>query len=386
MAGRRGHGEGSIYQRESDGKWCCVVDLGYVNGKRKRKVIYGTTRKEVAEKLKVALRDLQQGLPVATERQTVAQFLTRWLADVIKPNKAPKTYRSYEQNTRLYLIPAFGRYQLGQLQPQQVQALLNEKRAAGMAVDTVTRMRDVLRCALNQAIQWGQVQRNVATMVKVPRGEYKEKRALTPDQARRFLAAARGHRLEALFCVALGLGMRQGELLGLTWEAVDLDAGALRVDVGLQRVEGQFQLRDTKSAQSHRPIDLPASLVRALRAHKARQNEQRLAAGGEWNGRNLIFCTLRGKPFDGPNVTKYAQKVLAQAGLPRLTFHELRHSCASLLAAQGVPPHEIARLLGHSDVRLTLNRYTHAFDEGRLRVADAMEGVLDCDVVADGGA
>src|SRR3954447_24615866 len=158
MAGRRGHGEGAIYQRESDGKWCCVVELGWVNGKRKRKVIYGKTRKEVAEKLKVVLRDQQQGLPIATERQTVEQFLTRWLADVVKPNKAPKTYRSYEQNARLYLVPAFGRYQLTQLQPQQVQALLNEKRASGMAVETVRRMRDVLRCALNQAIEWGQLQ------------------------------------------------------------------------------------------------------------------------------------------------------------------------------------------------------------------------------------
>ena len=238
-------------------------------------------------------------------------------------------------------------------------------------------MRDVLRNALNQAIAWGLLQRNVAELVQVPRGEYKEKRALTPEQARQFLAAARGHRLEALFTVALGLGMRQGEILGLTWDAVDLERGTLRVDVGLQRVEGAFQLRDTKSPQSHRPIDLPAPLVRALKAHRARKNEQRLAAGGPWNARNLVFCTATGNPFDGPNVTRYAQAVLARAGLPRLTFHELRHSCASLLAAQGVPAHEIARLLGHSDVRLTLNRYTHAFDEGRRRVAQAMEGVLD---------
>src|SRR5687768_11282813 len=108
MATRRGHGEGSIYQR-ADGKWCASVNLGYVNGKRKQKVIYGKTRKEVAEKLKILLRDHQQGLPIATERQTVGQFLARWLADVVKPNRRPATYRSYEQMARCHLIPALGR-------------------------------------------------------------------------------------------------------------------------------------------------------------------------------------------------------------------------------------------------------------------------------------
>jgi integrase len=170
--------------------------------------------------------------------------------------------------------------------------------------------------------------------------------------------------------------MRQGEILGLTWDAVDLDAGTLRVRVGLQRVDGMFQLVDTKSPQSRRAVDLPRSLVRALKAHKQRQNEARLLTGPRWQDHNLVFCTRWGKPFDGPNVTRYTQRVLKDAGLSRLTFHELRHSCGSLLAAQGVPDHEIARLLGHSDVRLTLNKYVHAYDEGRRRVAEAMDGLL----------
>jgi len=135
-------------------------------------------------------------------------------------------------------------------------------------------------------------------------------------------------------------------------------------------------LVDTKSPQSRRVIDLPQSQVRALRAHKQRQNEARLAAGSQWEDHNLIFCTRWGRPFDGPNVTRYTQQVLKDADLPRLTFHELRHSCGSLLAAQGVPDHEIARLLGHSDVRLTLNKYVHAYDEGRRRIAEAMDDLL----------
>lgn len=378
MTSRRGHGEGSIYRRESDGKWCCSVNLGYgADGKRKQKVLYGRTRKEVAEKLKALVHEQQAGHPIATGRLTVADFLTRWLAEVVRPNKAPKTYRSYEQNVRLYLIPALGRHQLRQLEPRQVQALLNARRAAGMSVDSVTRMRDVLRNALNTAIVWRILTINVATMVTVPTEDYREKRALDPAQARRFLAAARGHRLEALFTVALSLGMRQGEILGLTWEAIEEERRILHVRTNLQRVDGAFELRRPKSAQSRRVVHLPPVLARALRAHHARQEAERQAAGDPaWNALGLVFCTANGRPYDGPNVTRYAQRLLTRAGLPRLTFHELRHSCASLLAAQGIPAHEIARLLGHADARLTMNLYTHGYDEGRRRVAETMDELL----------
>jgi integrase len=188
----------------------------------------------------------------------------------------------------------------------------------------------------------------------------------------------RGHRLEALFTVALGLGLRQGEILGLTWDAVDLRGGILQVRTNLQRVNGVFALRRPKSMQSRRTIVLPALLIQALQEHQDRQEtERRAAADPAWNAWRLVFCTAPGQPYDGPNVTRYAQRLLVQAGLPRLTFHELRHSCASLLAAQGVPDHEIARLLGHTDARLTMNVYVHGYDEGRQRMARAIDAVLD---------
>jgi len=158
---------------------------------------------------------------------------------------------------------------------------------------------------------------------------------------------------------------------------VDLDRGTLHVRKAMQRAKGEGLRRvETKSRQSRRAIELPAGLVRALRAHKRRQNAERLAAGEDWQDHGLVFCTRRGTPLDGTNVTKYFQRLLAQAGLPRLRFHDLRHSCASLLAAQGIPASDVARLLGHSDVRLTLNTYTHQFDEGRRRAAEAMESLF----------
>ena len=217
MSSRRGHGEGAIYFRESDQRWCTSVDLGWENGKRKRKVIYGKTRKEVAEKLKVVLRDQQQGLPIAVERQTVEQFITRWLEEVVASRNRPRTYHSYKEIARLHIIPTLGKIQLTKLTPQDVQTLLSQKAAHGLSPRTVQYIRAVIRMALGQALKWGLVVRNVATLVTPPRAERHEIHPLTPEQARRLLDAARGDRLEALYRVALSLGLRRGEALGLRW-------------------------------------------------------------------------------------------------------------------------------------------------------------------------
>jgi hypothetical protein len=181
----RGQGEGTIVVR-ADGRWAAAMNLGYTVGmdgkrRRRRKWFYGKSRKEVQEQLTKALNDQRQGLPVISERQTAAQFLDRWLADVAKPRVRPKTLHSYEQIVRLHLKPAIGHHQLAKLSPQHVQALLNDKLAAGLSPRTVQYIRAVLRQALGQALKWGLVARNVATLVDPPRSVRDEVGFLTPD-------------------------------------------------------------------------------------------------------------------------------------------------------------------------------------------------------------
>jgi integrase len=266
--GKRGQNEGSITEL-ADGRWQARLNLGYVNGKRARKAFYGKTKGEALAKLRAAQADVQRGLPLANEQLTVAAHLEDWLATTVKPNRRAKTYRSYEQNVRLYLIPALGRHKLAKLEPRQVQAFLTAQRAEGLSANSVQRMRDVLRNALNQALEWGLVSRNVAKLVKVPRGEARETRVLTAAQARQFLEASKGDRLESLYRVAVALGMRQGEILGLRWSDVDLAGRTLTVRKAMQRSDGGLSLVEPKSAQSRRVVDLPLSLVRALREHRA---------------------------------------------------------------------------------------------------------------------
>lgn len=376
--GKRGDGEGTIRQRK-DGRWEAMYSFRDERGNLQRRSLYAKTQREVREKLTTAIAALDRGQPPLTDRQTVAQFLDRWLADVVKPSVRPKTYESYRQIVRLYLAPTLGQHRLAKLTPQHVQSLMNEQLTAGRAPRTVLYMRAVLRRALGQALKWGLVARNVATLVDPPRSQRHDIRPLTPEQAGQFLTAARGDRLEALYAVAVSVGLRQGEILGLRWEDVDLDAGVLRVRVALQRLDGKPQLVEPKTRQSRRTLPLPAVVVRQLHAHRTRQREERLLAGERWQGAGwgLVFTNTLGGPLEPRNLTTRYKALLARAGLPNIRFHDLRHSCASLLLAQGVPMRLIMDILGHSQIGLTMNTYAHIFPELQRQAADAMDRLFE---------
>jgi integrase len=366
----RGNGEGSIYQR-SDGKWCAAisVDAG------RRKVLYAKTRQEVTAKLRKAQVDRDNGLPVVSERLTLGQFLDRWLEDAVKPKVSPRTYASYSQLVRLHIKPALGRVPLAKLTPQQVQKWMNDKQGGGLSPRTVCYLRAVLRKALGQALKWGEVARNVATLVDPPRQVEKEIEPFTPDECRHLLDAVRGERLEALYTVALALGLRQGEALGLRWDDVDLDAASLRVRYQLQKIDGVFDFTEPKSPKSRRAISLPPFAVAALREHRVRQLEERLRAGDAWADWGLVFPSVVGTPIEGSNLTKQFHRLLARAGLGRRRFHDLRHTCATLLLLQEVPDRVVMEILGHSQLSMTA-RYSHVVSAMKKDAAGRMEALL----------
>ncbi len=372
---KRGQNEGSIYKR-NDRRWVAVVSLGYRRGKRWRKSFYGDTRKEVQEKLTAALRAHQQGLPVAPERQTFGQFLERWLANSVKPTVRPLTYERYAQLVRLHITPVLGRIPLAKLGPQEVQAFLNAKRKDGLSPRTVQYLHVTLRCALGQAVKWESVPRNVAKLVDTAKVERPEVKPFTPEEARAFMAAVSGERLNALYSVALAVGLRKGEALGLRWQDVNLDAGTLKVRVALQLINGKLQLVQPKTARSRRTIALPQSSVVALRAHRARQLEERLLAGPRWKDSGLVFPSSVGTPMNPRNLNRHFERVLNKTGLPRKRFHDLRHTCATLLLAQDVHPRVVMEILGHSQISLTMDTYSHVVPSLQREAADRMDTLL----------
>jgi integrase len=389
---RRGHGEGAIYQR-ADGRWCASVDLGIINGKRKRKVIYGKTRKEVADKLKALHRDQASGINIAPEQQTIKQFFDQWLEQTIKPHSRPKTYASYAQIARLYLLPHLGSLQLSKLAPEHVQAMLNSLRSTGgehgggLAPRTVQYVHAVLRKALNQAVKWGRIPRNVATLIDTPRVEKYPMAPLTPEQGRVLLNAVKGHRLEVLYRVALSLGLRKSEVLGLRWEDADFAVQTLRIAYALQRQSGKLVLVAPKTAASVRTLALPSVLLNALRLHRERQQAERANRGSAWREHGLVFPSNIGTPMEPRNLVRHFKTVLKRAGLPpTIRFHDLRHSCATFLVAQGVHPRVIQEILGHSDIQTTMGIYAHVLPEVQRAAAASIDALFPDQPPADPAA
>ncbi|MDQ3514227.1 MAG: site-specific integrase, partial [Chloroflexota bacterium] len=316
------------------------------------------------------------GSTLGTSRQTVGAFLDRWIADVVTPARAPKTTATYRDVVRLHLKPTVGHHALDKLTPQHVAALLKAKTDDGLSPRMVHHIRGVLRNALNQAMRWGMVVRNVATLVEAPRQVRHEVQPLTLTETRAMLAAVGDDRLAALFRLALTLGLRQGEVLGLQWDDLDLDRRTLKVRRALQRIDGHLILKEPKSAKSRRTVTLPPFLVADLRAHRVRQLEERMFAGPRWQDAGFVFTSTIGTPLDARNVIRSWHRLQLAHGQPRREFHVTRHTAASLMLAEGVPVKVVQEVLGHSLMSTTADIYGHLFPEAFDAAADAMERAL----------
>jgi len=370
----------------SDGRWHGRLSVGNRGGRRLRRSVYGSTRTETLRRLHELRRELERGQPITPPRLTVEQFLTRWLNDTVALAVRPATLVSYRGHCRNHLIPPFGTIPLSDLTPEQVQRLLNDKLAAGLAPRTVRQTLMVLRAALGHAVRRGLVARNPARVVTAPRIPDTKPAGITPNEAHRILAAVQVDRLGALYALGLGTGLRLGEALGLGWDDLDLAAGHLTVRRALQRVHGRLVLVEPKTRRSRRTIVLPATISAELRRHRVRQMEERLRAGTRWHETGLTFTSLVGTPLDAAAVTKRLKRLLVNAGLPPTTFHGLRHAAASLLLAQGVNPRMVMELLGHADIAMTLGTYSHLTAPVRNEAADRMDLALSAraDVMSEG--
>ena len=372
----RAHGTGSTVKL-SDGRWKGQADLGRdKDGKRVRRTVYGKSSADVERQLRTLLTAKDHGTASTAERQTVAQYLDYWYKESADQRVRYSTGKRYRQIIDQHLTPSLGRIYLDKLGPEQVQALLNAKAKEGQSPRSIQQIRAVLRAALTRAMKWGLVARNVAALVDGPRVPHKAGGYLDASQARQFLEAAQGDRLEALYSVALSLGLRQGEALGLRWQDIDLDHGRLTVANALQRVNGRLELVEVKTNRSRRTVTLPGSVLAGLKEHSERQRFEKRAAGEGWREGGYVFTTTIGTPLDDGNLRRAFWKLLEKAELPKIRFYDLRHSCASLLLAQGVHPRTVMEILGHSNIAVTMNTYSHVFESVHVEAAAAMDRAL----------
>jgi integrase len=350
-----------------------VLDLGWVGGKRVRPWVYAKTRAEVIAKLTDLQKAQRSGIDLTVKPRTVAEWLTEWLREV-KANDGtrPSTFERYQQIVTHHLVPELGRIRLEKLSAREVQAFLTSRRAV-CSGGTVAKIHAVLRAALSDAVRFDLVDRNVAKVVKVLGATADERRVPTILETRKFLDAAADDRLAELFIVAVTLGLRRGELLGLQWADVSLVDRTLTVRRTVQRSGGKLRVTEPKTRRSRRQFRLPQCAIEALHRQRLRQDKERVAAGRAWQDEGWIFASSIGTPMEPRNVSHRFEVIRAKVGMEWLHLHDLRHACGTYLIAQGVDPRTVMEILGHSTFRLTMDTYAHVLDEQLDEAAEAMD-------------
>ena len=367
---RRGHGEGSIYKRK-DGLWCGSIDLERdISGKRRRKAIYGKTKKEVREKITKLQAQSLEGRLIEPSKLTISQFIAEWLENTSRPTIKLNTYTSYESTIRHHIHPHIGATRLSKLTPRKIQYLYSKLEKNGCSPRMRELVHSILHKALDQALKWDLIVRNPCDAVKRPVVPKKEMRCLTEQEVNTFLEHAREDRLYCLYLLALTTGMRQGELLGLQWIDVDLKHGSIHVCRNLMEVKGKHYLGSPKSAKGIRNIALPKSATSVLIEHGKRMLSEGFRKG-------YVFCDTKGGPLRKSNLQRNSFKpLLKRASLPDIRFHDLRHTAASLLLLQNVHPKVVQERLGHANISLTLNTYSHILPSMQQTAVDKIDGLL----------
>lgn len=368
---RRGNGEGSIYQRP-DGRWTAQVSMGCNgDGKRIRKTVYGWTKKEVQDDLAKLQGQKCDGTLTAPGKTTLGAFLTRWLDDVARLSVRERTLDNYRRAVNKHISPKLGGVRVDKLTTAQVEWFYAELERCKIGCHTRRLCHAVLRQALQKAVKWNMVPRNVCIGADAPGITTKEIQPLTAEQVGALLAKAKGNRLDALYVVAVTTGMRLGELFGLQWSDVDLTAGAVFVRHSLQELNGKLTLGEPKTAKSKRRVELPAMTVDALHEHRKRQ----LAAGHLAAG--YVFTNTEGNPLRRSHFHRGEFKPLLKAAkLPAIRFHDLRHTAATLLLLDGTHPEIVRDRLGHSKIGITIDLYSHVLPSMQKEAAGRLDRLL----------
>jgi integrase len=370
MTKRRGNNEGSLSQR-ANGTWRARV---YLHGKRLS--FSAQTRKDAYRWIKNTIAQVDTGLTFQSAKTTLANYLEDWLVNV-QSTIRPGTWYQYEMTCRVHILPNLGSIKLKDLNPGHIQALYNAKLKAGTGIRTVKVIHVVLHKALEQSVKLGMIGRNPTNAVTSPKYQPDEMKFYDEGQVNQMLLVARGDRYEALYHLAVVSGMRQSELLALKWSDLDWQAGTLKIQRQLKRQDhkgGYFSNPKTKAGK--RSIDLGPETIKKLQDHYERQRLERGKVGDRWVENDLIFPSTIGTPLDQFNLLKRFRSLISKAGLPEIRFHDLRHTAASLMLNNRVPPILVSRRLGHSKVSITLDTYGHLLPEVQSGVAEMMDELV----------
>jgi integrase len=353
------YGDGSIF--EDRGQWVGVIELGRSpEGRRLRKRVTGRNKAEVRTKLRQLSHDRDDGKLHAGPEMTTGEWLDWWADNILPGTIKPRTEAMYRQAVRTWIKPYIGDVQVSKLSPEHVVSMIRALEARGLSSTSQAHARTILRRALRHAERFGRVSRNVAALTDPPkRSGHKLDDSLSPEEAAKVMKAAEGDRLGALATFVLATGARQGEVLALRWDDLDLKAGVATI-------------HGTKTRSSARKVALAPFVVSALGEHQKRQKVERMAAP-LWADPDLVFATTVGTRILGANALRWWQKLTIRAGVGKRRFHASRHTAATLMLNAGVPLEVVSQTLGHAGLAITADVYAKVRPQLQRKAADAME-------------
>lgn len=364
MAKRRSRGEGSIYYRETKGLW--VAKLTLPDGRNKLK--YAKQQKTVRDWLVSQQNQLRQGLLTKNDAITISEYLTNYMETVGKHTLRPKTIETNSSIIRIHIIPAIGKIKLAQLRPDHLQSLYSQKLDAGLSRRTVHYIHSIIHKALRQAVRWGIVARNVSDLVDAPSPKRRPPSVYTAEQVQTFLSSVKDDRFYLIYVLAIYGGFREGELLGLHAEDVQLEAGVITVKRAAQYLLGKgVVITEPKTAKSRRSVKLPTTALKVLEEYLKQLNINQ----------GLIFTTASGNPISPRFLVKKFKQAITKAGLPDIRFHDLRHTSATLLLSANVHPKVVQERLGHSSITLTMDTYSHVIPGMQDEAAEKLDLILN---------
>lgn len=362
MAKRRANNEGTIF-KDTRGLWIAEVVLP--DGKKKRKA--SKRQSVVKEWLQTTLNQLKADVYIEDDKLTVSQFFDRFMSDVGAVTLRPKTIDSYKSTIEKHIKPDLGGIALKNLKPSHLQALYSKKLESGLSKRSVQYIHSILRRGLNQAVKWEMLIRNPANSVVAPKPDKKPPETLSVGEIQKFFDVAKDHRYFPIYAIAVGCGLREGEILGLRKKDVSLAEGVLKVEQTVVSIRGKISLGEPKSDASKRFVAMPAFVAASL--------VEPLAAVSE--GDQLIFTTSTGRPISPRNLLRQFHISLEKAGIHRVKFHSLRHTFVSYLLSKNTPAKDVQVIAGHSHFSTTVDIYGHAMPGALQEAAKKMDGIFE---------
>jgi integrase len=359
MTKKRASGEGSLFYSQSEERW--IAEISLPDGKRKKK--RAKTQKEAQDWLLEIRQQVHDGFLLKDENVKVSEFLTKFLEEVAIHSVKPSTYRSYSQLVNTHVIPAIGHIKLVKLRPDHLQSLYSKKLTDGLSKRSVQYMHAVVRRALNQAVKWGLIVRNPTDAVTPPKPQRREPQTLSSEQAKTLIDSVSEPRWKTIYVIAILLGLRKSEILGLRWQDIDFNNNAISINNIVYEIDGKIYTGTPKTNTSRRTVAMPDLVAETLIQYQKLTN----------NYAGLVFTTSSGRPVSQRNLSRHFYTALDKAELPRIRFHDLRHTAATLLLKENVHPKIVQEMLGHSSIALTLDTYSHVIPSMQKEAASKMD-------------